>query len=232
MANLTKAQLVLAAQQNVGRSTELDAICDLRLNLIINELYENYTWPNMLKINSSITLSQSLNTWTVPTDYIKAEVLTFVDNNKTFELPMIPYADLQLRGIAETSEGTPKYVSILRTIGDTGAITLTGYVWPKPNKAYTATLSYYRFPLFDAGDADTPMVFDMMSLLNLLTNELRGMGYNRPGAAPYDQFLIDKIVGKMRRNLADQGIYPTRARLDSRTFYRQVRQSWPEDTGG
>lgn len=231
MAKLTKSAIVLAAQQNVGRGSELDAICDVRLNLVLEQLFENYTWEGMVRTDIAITLTQGLNTWTVPTDYLKSKVFTVLDNKSTIEVPIINYVDYQLLDHAQTSQGTPKFVAVKRVFSDTGTITLEGYIFPKPNKAYTGTVTYYHLPTFDRPDDEAVMAWDIRSVVDLLTNELKGMGYGIKGTSPYDPFLIDKIVIKMRRNEADMGIYPMRARLDGKLFKRGRKLPWPQDTG-
>ena len=161
MPKLTKSAIVLAAQQNVGRGSELDAICDVRFNLVLEQLFENYTWKSMIRTNSSISLTQGSNTWTVPTDYLKSKFFTVVDNNDAREVPFEDYIVLQAMGLDELGEGFPQFIAVKRVFSDTGTITLEGYVFPKPNKAYTATLTYHHLPTFDRPDNEAVMAWDL-----------------------------------------------------------------------
>lgn len=233
MPKLIKSDIVLAAQQNVGRGSELDAICDVRLNLILEQLFENYTWQGMIRTDLAISLTQGSNTWTVPTNYLKSKFFTVVDNNDSREVPFVGFIEIQSLGLDELGEGIPQFVAIKRFFSDTGTITLEGYVFPKPNKAYTATITYYHLPTFDRPDNEAVMAWDVKSIVDLLTNELKGLGYGIRGTGPYNPFLIDQIVIRMRRNESNLGIYPLRARLDGRLFKgtrdRNRRARWPQD---
>jgi len=215
---IAKTKIIQIAQENVGRGSELNTICDDRLNLIVSQLYEVYKWPTNRK-SGSVTLSDK--TWTVPTDYLKANFLMVQNPNSDpitfFEVPIINYDDYKL-GIIPNSTGRPQRASVLRIVDTTGTITLAGYVYPKPDQSYNATLEYTAIQTYDVADGDAPAFLDLQSLVDLLANQLRGMGYGTELGTPYDPFLLEKVVRRMRSNMEDDGIYPKRARLDRRIF--------------
>jgi len=222
---LLKSEIILAAQQNVSRGTELDAICDVRLNVILDELYENYTWEFLSKDPpATITFAAASQTWTLPADYLKFMVLMLVRsdlnaaNPSNSPLHKIDYTQYQMLS-NPLQQGTPALVAINKTFTDVGAPGAVAYVYPVPDKTYTGRLSYYYKPNFDIADSAEPTFPDSAMLVELLTNALLGMGYgNRELQREYDPELMEKIMGRHRRNQVDNGIYPQRARLDPRKF--------------
>jgi len=237
--SLTKAQIVTAAQENVGRGSELDAICDVRINLILEEIYESYVHEQQLKTDTTLSFAADATTFTVPTDYIKIKLLKIVDVASNSQQPptkileIVPYEDLQSIGVPD-APGIPRLASIIRTLDTTGEPTLSGFIYPKTDKAYTSvTMLYYFDPSFDTADGESVRFFNSSTIVDLLTNYLKGMGYNREGGVPYNPNLLEFIIKKTRRNMADMGIYPTIAKLDRRIFRgrRGPTYPWPRDGG-
>ncbi len=234
---LNKSVIVQLAQQNVGRGAELDVICDHKLNLILDQLFENFTWEERLNTNTNISFASGSKTWTPPSDYGKAKILKYVDTDSNPDQPpnlaieLITYADYQLIQVPDVT-GPPKVAAITRTIGIDGEFTSAGYIYPKPDKTYTGTLVYYYQPEFDEGSGEDIHFGDPKTILDLLTNDLKGMGYGSMHGTPYDPFLLEKIIGRARRNkAADLGINPQRARLDRRVFGKRANwnsRSWLE----
>jgi len=222
---LSKDNIVLAAEQNVSRGTELDTIAGTRLDLILDELYENYTWEFLSKDPpATITFSAGSQTWTLPSDYLKFMVLVLVRsdlnaaNPSNIPLHKIDFVQYQMLS-NPLQQGTPEVVAINRTFTDVGGSGVAAYVYPVPDIAYTGRLSYYYKPAFSITGATEPTFPDSAMLVELLTNALLGMGYgNRELRRNYDPQLMEKIMGRYRRNQVDNGIYPQRARLDKRLF--------------
>ena len=220
---LDKAGIILAAEQNVSRGSELDTIAGTRLDMILDELYENYL-SEMLSKNppATITFAAASQTWTLPSDYLKFMVLTLVRsdlnaaNPTNIVLPKIDFSDYQQLS-NPLAPGTPQLVSINRIFTDVGGSGCVAYVWPVPNIAYTGRLSYYYKPDYSVSTSTQPTFPDTMLLVELLTNALLGMGY-KSSSRQYDPNLIDKLMTRHRRNQADNGIYPQRAKLDGRKF--------------
>jgi len=231
---VVKTVIISMAQENVGRSTELNSICDARLNYIVNDLFENYVWRSNQKVSSPITLTSGSPNFTVPTDYIKGDVFKLLLPNTSpqaeKELPIYFLEDYAKFSVP-TVPGEPQLVVITRTFDATGAIVMSGYVYPQPDQTFTGKLYYHFGQTYDIADGDAPGFFSIKTLVDLLTNELKGMGYGKEIPPPYDPFLIEKIVRRMRQNEADLGIYPMRARLDGKIFGRRGRNIWPADRG-
>ena len=225
---LAKTAIIAIAQSNVGRSTELNTICDDRLNLIVNQLYENFSWATSEK-SASITLTSGSSTWTVPTDYLKSLYgkLIVPGSSPATELTL-PILAFQNYGLISTpaTPGQPQVLAVNRSLDSTGDIVLSGYVWPQPDQTYTGKLYYTAIQAYDIADSSAPGFFDLQTIVELLTNYLRGMGYGTEQGIQYNPQLLEQVIGRMRRNASDQGIYPMRARLDGRVFRHRYSQRY------
>jgi len=224
---IAKTAIISIAQQTVGRGAELNTICDDKLNLIVDQLYENFSWPSNQK-SAPITLTTNLNTWTVPTDYVKALFGKLIIPNSSpqieITLPILSFTNYGMIG-AINQPGQPQILNINRQVDTGGEIQLIGTVWPVPDQAYSGKLYYHAIQVYDVPDAQAPAFLDLKTLVELLVNELRGMGYGSDIAIPYDPQMLEKITGRMRRNMADEGVFPQRAKLDGRIFRQGHRSS-------
>ena len=230
---IAKTAIISIAQQTVGRGSELNTICDDKLNLIVGQLYENFSWPSNQK-SGSITLTAGLNTWTVPTDYVKGLFGKLIVPNSSpqteLTLPILSFINYGMIGDIN-EQGQPQVLNINRQVDTTGEIQLIGTVWPVPNQTYSGKLYYHAIQIYDVADGNAPAFLDIKTLVELLVNELRGMGYGSDIAIPYDPAMLEKITGRMRRNISDEGIFPQRAKLDGRMFGRG-NKSYPWLSGG
>lgn len=228
---LAKTAIIAIAEQNVGRSTELNSICDDRLNLIVNQLFENFSWATTEK-SASITLTANVATWTVPIDYLKSLFGKLIIPNSSPAVEItLPIISFQNYGIISTpnTPGQPQVLAINRSLDSTGAVVLSGTVWPLPDQGYSGKLYYTAIQDYDVADVSAPGFFDLQTIVELLTNYLRGMGYGTEQGIQYDPQMLEKVIGRMRRNMSDQGIYPMRARLDGRVFRHRQSRMWPSD---
>jgi hypothetical protein len=220
---LTKAQIVLAAQQNVSRGSELDAICDRILNTLLNLLYENYSW-RFLESLATITLTAGSQTFTLPADYLRVKTFTIVrsDLNAT-NPPNTPIAWMEMEDYqnlqSPLTTGIPQVFTSLRRFTNFGNPGVTGYLYPVPNITYSARMFYLYKPAFDIGDSTVLEFSDQYTLIDLLTNELLGLGYNNNVQTKnYDPKLLEKTIARYRMMEVDSGIYAKRAILDRRFF--------------
>lgn len=225
MGILTRDAIILAAEQNVQRGAELDTLAGIRLDLILNQIYENYTFDFLSKEPpATITLTAGSKTWTVPTDYLKFQTMVLVrtDINATrppnIQLPKKDFTDYQLIAVPDTP-GSPQIVSINRVFTLDGQVPV-GYVYPVPDRTYTARLSYYYAPTFSIGGSAIPVFPDQKTIVDLLTNEL----YQYLEDKRYQANLLEFVMTRYRRNQADDGIYPKIARLDKRKFKPQANR--------
>jgi len=226
---IAKTVIISIAQQNVGRGSELNTVCDDKLNLIVDQLYNDFSWPSN-QISAPITLTANLSTWTVPTDYAKGLFGKLILPNSSppieITLPLLSFVDYGLISV-QNQPGQPQVLSINRRVDTDGEIQLSGTVWPVPDQTYSGKLYYHAIQTYDVADAKAPAFLDIKTLTELLTNELRQMGYGFDIGLPYDPHMLEKVLGRMRRNMADEGIYPQRAKLDGRIFRHRPRTaSW------
>jgi len=229
------ADIILAAEQNVSRGTELDSIAYQKLNLLLSQLYLDYTWPFLSKQPpATVTLTSGSTTWTAPSDYLKFNTMVCIrtDINPTnpphivlHKIDMEQYFMLRTPG----TTGPPQAVAINSVFTLSGSPNVTGYIYPTPDKDYTCQLLYYFNPAYDIGDTGVPDFPDQNTLVILLTNEL--YGYVKDPR--YNEGLLEAVVARYRRNMVDTGQYPQVARLDARRHRpRQARFNiWPQDTG-
>jgi hypothetical protein len=222
---LSKANIILLAEQNVSRGTELDTIAGNRLDFLLDQIYENYTWEFLSKEPpATVTLTSASKTWTVPSDYLKFLNMMLVRSDlnasNPYNSPLEKIAFIDYQRIPNPEQrGTPLYVALNRTYTDVGGPGVTGYVWPVPDQNYTTRLAYYYKPDYSISTSVEPTFPHTGDLVHLLTNELIGMGYGsmemRRG---YDPDLLEKIMRKTRLNETDNGMVPLIARKDTRVF--------------
>lgn len=222
---LSKDNIILAAEQNVGRGTELNTIAGTRLDMILDIIYENYTWDLLSKEPpATITFSAASQTWTVPTDYLKFMNLMLVRSDlnasNPTNVPLEKYDFAKFQRIPNPQQtGTPQLIALNRTFTDVGAPGVTGYVWPIPDKAYTGRLAYYFKPTYSIAGTVEPTYPGTGDLVLLLTNELLGMGYGRQDIrGKYDPDLLEKVIRRRRLNDTDNGGLPLIANKDTRVF--------------
>lgn len=222
---LTKNNIILAAQQNVGRGTELDTIAGNRLDYILDQIYENYTWEFLSKDPPAvITFTAASQTFTLPSDYLKFINLMLVRSDlnpsNPQNIPLEKYSFAQYQRITNPLQtGTPQFVAFNRTFTDAGAPGVTGYVWPVPNITYIGRMSYYFKPTYSITGTAEPTYPGTGDLVNLLTNELLGMGYGRAEMRKsFDPDLLEKVMRRRRLNDTDNGMVPLIASKDSRIF--------------
>lgn len=222
---LSKNNIILAAEINVGRGTELDTIAGVRFDYILDQIYENYTWEFLSKQPpATITFTVNSQTWTVPTDYLKFLSLMLVRSDLNASNPLnvplekYPFSTYQ-RIPNPLQTGTPQLVALNRTFNDLGAPGVTGYVWPVPNQTYTGRLAYYFKPDYSITGTLEPTYPGTGDLVSLLTNELLGMGYgNAEMRKRYDPELLQKVIRQRRLNDSDNGMLPLIAQKDTRIF--------------
>ena len=222
---LSKNNIILAAQQNVSRGTELDTIAGNRLDFVLDQIYENYTWEFLSKQHpATVTLTAASQTWTVPSDYLKFLNMMLVrsdlnaSNPQNTPLEKYSFVDYQ-RLSNPLQTGTPQLVALNKTYTDVGGPGVTGYVWPVPDITYTARLAYYYKPDYSITGTLEPTFPHTGDLVALLTNELIGMGYgSMEMRRAYDPDLMEKIMRKTRLNETDNGMVPLIARKDTRIF--------------
>ena len=228
---LTKAGIILAAEQNCARDAGLDTIAGNRLDMILDELYENYTFDFLSKEPAAtITLTAGSQTWTVPSDYLKFQIMVLVrsdlnaSNPPNIVLPKMDFTDFQtIRTPLQT--GTPQKIALNRTFTDVLSPGVTGYIYPVPDITYTARLAYYYKPTYSIGTSIEPAFPDTALLVELLTNALLGMGYGKSELKrKYDPNLMEKVIGRYRRNQVDNGIYPAIAKLDGQIGRASCRE--------
>jgi hypothetical protein len=222
---LSKNNIILAAEQNVGRGTELDTIAENRLDYILDQIYENYTWEYLSKQPpATITFTAGSQTWIAPSDYLKFLTLMLVRSDlnasNPLNVPLEKYSFAQFQRIPNPLQtGTPQLVAINRTFTDVGAPGVTGYVWPIPNITHTGRLAYYFKPDYSITGTVEPTYPGTGDLVNLLTNELLGMGYgNAEMRKRFDPELLEKLMRRKRLNDADNGMVPLIAQKDPRVF--------------
>jgi hypothetical protein len=218
-SGLLKSELITLAETTVSRGSELDTIANQYLDLILNQIYENYVWEILSADPATITLSAGSATWTLPTDFHKFKVMMLVrtDLNATvppnIPLHKIEFSDYQMIR-TPALQGTPQIVALNKVYNPKDDSGVTAYIWPVPNKTYTARLSYYVRPTYAAATNTVPIFPDQLSLLDLLVNELQGyLGSNK-----YIPNAVALFVKNYRLNMEDQGIYPKIAPLDKRRF--------------
>jgi hypothetical protein len=222
---LSKNNIILAAEQNVGRGTELDTIAGNRLDYLLDQIYENYTWEFLSKDPPAvISFATASQTWVVPSDYLKALQMVLVrsdlnsSNPENIPLDLVPFSKYQ-RIPNPLQQGTPQLISLNRTFTDVGAPGVTGYVWPVPNITYAGRFAYYFKPTYSITGTAEPAYPGTGDLVNLLTNELLGMGYGRSDMRKmYDPDLLEKVIRRRRLNDGDLGTVPLVAVKDPRIF--------------
>lgn len=238
MSAQTKAEIILAAEQNVQRGSELDTIANYRLNLILDQLYENFTFEFLSQNLATLTLpaGNSDITALIPADYAKFLFMRVIrtdlspTNPSVYPVPKITYPNY-LQIINPYLPGQPQVVAFNRIYSDGvvqgGAPNIKAFVWPVPDISYTANLAYYYTPAFDPATNLTMTFPDSMGLVRLLTNELLGMGYGKGvSGLVYDPNMMKMVVADYRRNQADMGIYPSVAPLDGRVFQGRPGNWW------
>lgn len=221
---LSKNAIILAAEQNVSRGTELDTIAGIRLDAILDKLYENYNFEFLTQTPAAVTFTAGSPTWTIPTDYLKFLNMMLVRSDlnasNPYNKPLEKYDFVDYQRLPNPLQtGEPQFISILRTFTDENSPAMTGYVWPVPNITYTGRITYYRKPTYSISGTAEPTFPGTAILIDLLTNELLGMGYGK-GEVPrqYDPALMEKVLRQMRLNAVDNGIAPLVARKDPRVF--------------
>jgi hypothetical protein len=232
---LTRAQIISLAESTVSRGSEIDTVAGQYFDAILSQIHENYVWEWNSADPVNITLLQGSKTWSVPSDYHKFKIMMVVrtDVNPTqppnLPLHKIEFHDYQMIRVPDLL-AVPQVVAINRNYNPKDDSGVQGYVWPVPDKNYTARLSYYKTPVYFGANGDVPVFPDQKTLLDLLVNELYGyLGDRRhvPGA-------VASFVKQYRLNMEDEGVNPRIANLDKRRF-RQMRSRWTpwswSDTG-
>lgn len=218
----TKSEIITIAEENVNRGTELDTIAEKRLNLILDQLYESYSWLFLSKEPpASISLSSGSSTFSVPSDFLSIQTLMLIDNvsNPTFPpniaLTPIKFEAYQQILVPSQTADKPTHYSLNIGYSDSLSPVAVGYIWPIPTRSWTLRMGYFYKPAFDIADGTEPVFHDTKTLVELLTNELRDyLQSNR-----YDPFLMEKIIVRSRRNQASNPFgFTNRAPLDKALF--------------
>lgn len=221
---LTKAQIIQAAYENVGRGVELATIGDRILNTILNLLYEAYGWKCLEQL-ANIAITGGSQTFTLPSDYLRWQTFVLIrsDLNPTdppnFALQFMEMENYQLLRNPLTTSLAPTHFSLLRKFNNYGNPGVVGYVWPIPTASYTARMLYYYKPAFDTGDNTVPELSDQYTLIDLVTNEFLGLGYtHNVQTKTYHPDLLEKTIARYKKAENDSGIYSHQAQLDKRIF--------------
>lgn len=220
----TKSEIITIAEENVNRGSELDTIAEKRLNLILDQLYESYSWLFLSKEPpASISLSAGSAKFSVPADFLSIQTLMLIDSvsNPTFppNIPLVPrkFEEYQQILVPTQTADKPQIYSLNIGYSDSLNPVAVGYVWPIPTLSWTLRMAYFYKPAFDIADGAEPQFPDTKTLVELLTNEL----YQYLQSSRYDPFLLEKIIVRSRRNQASNPFgFTHRAPLDKTLFKR------------
>lgn len=228
---MIKSAIVSAAQAAVLHGSELNSVCDDRINLILDQLYESYAWTFLSKDPpATVTLSAGSQTATLPSDFMKIETLMLIDSvsNPTFppNIPLVPkrWGDFQQILVPTQTADKPQFYALNHGYSDSMSPVSKLYFWPIPTLSWSLRLSYFYKPAFDIADGSEPEFPDTKTLFDLLVNEL----YQYLKDPRYDRFLMEKIIERSRRNSAqDPYGYTFRAPLSKELFRTNVvRGNW------
>jgi len=210
---LSRGEIVQAGVELAGRSDLLRKGA-LWLNLFLEDQYEDYDWPWLLK-TQTLSVSDGVS---LPDDYRRAKSATIIDNESPFSLRTVEKDEFENERNNNQLYSRPTLIYIDK-------LNNAAYFYPTPVSSYTMRLDYYHSPeLLDSGvndDASEPVWGESDNIL-VQAVYVRALQYLDDSRHQQEDMRLEAMLGKSKMNTQDTRAGRSRVPL-GKSFRRRFR---------